>query len=92
MLVPRCACVVVLWALNLRLTEILEAIGYCCASRSHIDVTSVSISRLGRFEYLEGRGVGFRDKKMEENGASFVMYNTFKTKMVNIRAVKSKGL
>jgi len=80
MLVNRRACVVVWWALNLRLTEILEAIGYCCASCNLADLTSVSISRLGRFEYLRGRGVGCRDEKMVENKASLAMYNSFITK------------
>lgn len=77
-----------LMALNLRLTEILAAIGYCCASCNLTDVTSVSISRLGRFEYLERRGVGCRDEKMVENRASFATYSSLITKMVNAIVVK----
>ena len=64
-------------AVNLRLKEILEVIGYCCASLNLTDVTTISSSRLGQFEYLKGRGVGCRDEKMMENRVSLAVYNSF---------------
>lgn len=79
MLVTQYACVALLGLLNLLLKEIPAAIGQRCART----LPTVSILRLGRFEYLRKSGRNVRDETMEAR-------ETCETNSAASRILKSK--